>query len=312
MRRRFDDALVALGRLDAVTALLPNADLLLYSFVRKEAVLSSQIEGTQSSLADLLLFEIHEEPGVPIDDARSTNPPSNPELLDAMAQDFIASGFDVKHLIRVITSSYAYGLESEDFDPRGRGRSPRATDHAVGCGESVGRLGARPATQAWTQGRGDRAAQLLGSRFRSDAGAGRRAWLRPRRRRSATAPCRRAGSRPGGRPPTPASSFPAARSRGRTCCRGSRAVGEDVARSDDGGVRDLEVEGVGRELEAQRLAVGADDYIIKPFDPIELLARVKQQNPAIKTKSGLMLGLGETLDEVLAVMRDLVERGDGR
>ena len=48
----------------------------------------------------------------PIDDARSTNPPSNPELLDALAQDFIDSGFDVKHLIRVITSSYAYGLES--------------------------------------------------------------------------------------------------------------------------------------------------------------------------------------------------------
>ena len=40
--------------------LLPNAALLLYSFVRKEAVLSSQIEGTQSSLADLLLYEIDE------------------------------------------------------------------------------------------------------------------------------------------------------------------------------------------------------------------------------------------------------------
>ena len=39
--------------------------LLLYSFVRKEAVLSSQIEGTQSSLADLLLYEIDEQPGVP-------------------------------------------------------------------------------------------------------------------------------------------------------------------------------------------------------------------------------------------------------
>jgi Protein of unknown function (DUF1549)/Protein of unknown function (DUF1553) len=48
----------------------------------------------------------------PIDDARSTNPPSNPELLDALATDFIASGFDVKHLIRVITGTYAYGLES--------------------------------------------------------------------------------------------------------------------------------------------------------------------------------------------------------
>ena len=73
LRQRFDDALVALGRLDAVATLLPSASLLLYSFVRKEAVLSSQIEGTQSSLADLLLFEIHEEPGVPLDDAREVS-----------------------------------------------------------------------------------------------------------------------------------------------------------------------------------------------------------------------------------------------
>jgi Fic family protein len=69
LRARFDSALVALGRLDALTDLLPNASLLLFSFVRKEAVLSSMIEGTQSSLADLLLFEIDEEPGVPLEDA---------------------------------------------------------------------------------------------------------------------------------------------------------------------------------------------------------------------------------------------------
>lgn len=73
LRMRFDTALVALGRLDAVTALLPNATLLLYSFVRKEAVLSSQIEGTRSSLADLLLYEIDEEPGVPLEDAREVS-----------------------------------------------------------------------------------------------------------------------------------------------------------------------------------------------------------------------------------------------
>jgi Fic family protein len=73
LRRRFDDALVALGRLDAITAHLPNASLLLYGFIRKEAVLSSQIEGTQSSLADLLLFEIDEQPGVPVDDAREVS-----------------------------------------------------------------------------------------------------------------------------------------------------------------------------------------------------------------------------------------------
>src|SRR5574337_1221776 len=73
LRRRFDDALVALGRLDALSAHLPNASLLLYSFVRKEAVLSSQIEGTQSSLADLLLYEIDEQPGVPVADAREVS-----------------------------------------------------------------------------------------------------------------------------------------------------------------------------------------------------------------------------------------------
>ena len=73
LRGRFDAALVAVGRLDAVTDLLPNAALLLYSFVRKEAVLSSMIEGTQSSLADLMLFEIDEQPGVPVEDAREVS-----------------------------------------------------------------------------------------------------------------------------------------------------------------------------------------------------------------------------------------------
>lgn len=73
LRGRFDAALLALGRLDAVTDLLPNAALLLYGFVRKEAVLSSMIEGTQSSLADLMLFELDEQPGVPVEDAREVS-----------------------------------------------------------------------------------------------------------------------------------------------------------------------------------------------------------------------------------------------
>jgi Fic family protein len=73
LRGRFDTALQALGRLDAVTDMLPNAALLLYSFVRKEAVLSSMIEGTQSSLADLMLFELDEQPGVPVEDAREVS-----------------------------------------------------------------------------------------------------------------------------------------------------------------------------------------------------------------------------------------------
>ena len=73
LRGRFDAALVAIGRLDAVTDLLPNAGLLLYSFVRKEAVLSSMIEGTQSSLADLMLYELNEQPSVPVEDAREVS-----------------------------------------------------------------------------------------------------------------------------------------------------------------------------------------------------------------------------------------------
>ena len=48
----------------------------------------------------------------PIDDARSTNPPSNPELLDELAREFVNSGYDVKQLIRLITGSSAYRLSS--------------------------------------------------------------------------------------------------------------------------------------------------------------------------------------------------------
>jgi len=73
LRTRFDAALVALGRLDAVTDLLPNASLVRYSFVRKEAVLSSMIEGTQSSLADLMLYELDAHPGVPVEDTREVS-----------------------------------------------------------------------------------------------------------------------------------------------------------------------------------------------------------------------------------------------
>ncbi len=68
LQGRLEAAHLALGRLDAVSTLLPDTGLFLYSYVRKEAVLSSQIEGTQSSLSDLLLYEIEEAPGVPLDE----------------------------------------------------------------------------------------------------------------------------------------------------------------------------------------------------------------------------------------------------
>jgi Fic family protein len=72
MQKLLDRANQALGRLDGVTLLLPDPDQFLYTFIRKEAVLSSQIEGTQSSLSDLLLFENDAAPGVPREDAQET------------------------------------------------------------------------------------------------------------------------------------------------------------------------------------------------------------------------------------------------
>ncbi|MHB8880766.1 MAG: Fic family protein [Thermodesulfovibrionales bacterium] len=73
LRSELDMALLALGRLDSVSSYLPEANLLLYLYIRKEAVLSSQIEGTQSSLSDLLLFEMDAVPGVPIDDVKEVS-----------------------------------------------------------------------------------------------------------------------------------------------------------------------------------------------------------------------------------------------
>lgn len=63
----------ALGRLDGITSILPSPPLFIYMYIRKEALLSSQIEGTQSSLSDLLLFEHDELPMVPLDDVREVS-----------------------------------------------------------------------------------------------------------------------------------------------------------------------------------------------------------------------------------------------
>jgi len=49
----------------------------------------------------------------PVDDLRSTNPPSNVELMDALSRDFVESGFDLKHLIRTIMTSRLYQLDSQ-------------------------------------------------------------------------------------------------------------------------------------------------------------------------------------------------------
>ncbi len=71
--RLLEQATRDLGRLDGIAGVLPDTQLFLYQYVRKEAVLSSQIEGTQSSFSDLLLYELEELPGVPLDDTREVS-----------------------------------------------------------------------------------------------------------------------------------------------------------------------------------------------------------------------------------------------
>ena len=71
--RRLEAANRALGQLNGIISILPSTPLFLYMYVRKEALLSSQIEGTQSSLSDLLLFENEQAPGVPLDDVQEVS-----------------------------------------------------------------------------------------------------------------------------------------------------------------------------------------------------------------------------------------------
>ncbi|MDE2016481.1 MAG: Fic family protein [Hyphomicrobiales bacterium] len=67
MLNRIGRAERALGRLDGISAFLPNQELLIYMYVRKEAVLSSQIEDTQSTMNDLLRWEASARKGRPVD-----------------------------------------------------------------------------------------------------------------------------------------------------------------------------------------------------------------------------------------------------
>ncbi|HEY4123136.1 MAG TPA: Fic family protein [Rhizomicrobium sp.] len=97
-----DKANHALGRLDGVTSILPDTPLFLYMYVRKEALLSSQIEGTQSSLSDLLLFESEETPGAPLDDVLEV---SNYVAAMTHGLDRLREGFPLSlRLIREIHS----------------------------------------------------------------------------------------------------------------------------------------------------------------------------------------------------------------
>lgn len=112
---RRDQALVALGELKGVTRVLPDARLFLYQYVRKEALLSSQIEGTQSSLSDLLLFELDEVPGVPLDDVREVS-----NYMDALEHGLerIRGGFPLS--LRLLREMHEHLLRRG----RGSGKAP--------------------------------------------------------------------------------------------------------------------------------------------------------------------------------------------
>src|ERR1035441_548914 len=124
----------ALGRLDGLASILPDPSLFIYLYVRKEAVLSSQIEGTQSSFSDLMLFESAEAPGVPLEDVQEV---SNYVAALGHGLDRLRGGFPLS--LRLIREIHAVLLSKG----RGREKQPgefRTSQNWIG--------GTRPGTAA--------------------------------------------------------------------------------------------------------------------------------------------------------------------
>lgn len=110
----------AIGRLDGITVLLPRQELFLYMYVRKEAVLSSQIEGTQSTLTDLLRFESEARAGQPIDDIREVS-----NYVDAMMYG-LARLEELPISLRLIREMHARLLQSGRGDSKNPGEFRRS------------------------------------------------------------------------------------------------------------------------------------------------------------------------------------------
>ena len=119
-----DRANQALGRLDGLTTLLPDTRLFLYLYIRKEALLSSQIEGTKSSFSDLLLFENEAVPGVPIDDVEEVS-----NYVAAMQHGLrrIKGGFPIS--LRLIREIHAILLRGG----RGANKTRASCSQTSGC-----------------------------------------------------------------------------------------------------------------------------------------------------------------------------------
>src|SRR5947208_16299780 len=112
-----DQANQALGRLDGLASILPDPSLFIYLYVRKEAVLSSQIEGTQSSFSDLMLFESAEAPSVPLEDVQEVS-----NYVAAMNHGFRRLREELPLFLRLIRESHQIRL------PNGRSSQKRSAD----------------------------------------------------------------------------------------------------------------------------------------------------------------------------------------
>ncbi|MGK7297522.1 MAG: Fic family protein [Candidatus Wenzhouxiangella sp. M2_3B_020] len=111
-----DRANRALGRLDMIQGVLPDAQLFLYQYVRKEAVLSSQIEGTQSSISDLLVYELDGAPGVPVDDVREVS--NYVAALNHGLARIREDGFPISlRLVKEIHAVLMRGARGDDKEP---------------------------------------------------------------------------------------------------------------------------------------------------------------------------------------------------
>lgn len=149
LQERLDQAHIALGRLDSVTTLLPEKSIFLYSYVRKEAVLSSQIEGTQSTLNDLLLFEAQAAPGVPLDDVREVS-----RYVDALEQGMVRIRENFPLSTRLFNEMHGLLLA----EGRGAGKAPgeyRRSQNWIG--------GTRPSTAAYVPPPHTEVSQLMGA-----------------------------------------------------------------------------------------------------------------------------------------------------
>ena len=126
LHQQLDRANQGLGRLNGMIGLLPDVRFLLYLYVRKEALVSSQIEGTQSSFTDLLLFENEAVPSVPLEDVEEVS-----NYVAAMEHGLrrLRGGFPLS--LRLIREIHAILLRGG----RGANRSPgefRRTQNWIG------------------------------------------------------------------------------------------------------------------------------------------------------------------------------------